>query len=156
MATKINFTPEHKAKLDVLLLDMLFGNLVITSFLGTTITVHSLVNECTMNTLQTLLGNLKKAIENLENVDTWNMSTSQERKLKELRNAQELVNLTIGYRKWMDQVNNEKQQIKNLKAELAILKASAATPEEKMKALTDKISAMGGTVDSEDTQEVQV
>lgn len=145
--TKINFTPEHKARLDVLLLAMLFGNLIIASVLGTTITAQSLLNECTMNTLQTLLGNLKRAIENLENLDAWSMSSNQQKKLKELKDAQELVNLTIGYRKWMDQVNSEKQQIKALKAELAILKASTATPEEKMKALTDKIAAMGGSVD---------
>lgn len=147
--TKINFTPEHKARLDVLLLAMLFGNLIVKSVLGTELTAQTLLNDSTINTLQTLLGNLKRSIENLENTDAWSMSAHQEKKLQELKDTKELINLVIGYRKYTEQVASEKQQIRTLKAELATLKASTATPEEKMKALEAKIAAMGGLLEDQ-------
>ena len=147
--TKINFTPEHKARLDVLLLAMLFGNLIVKSVLGTELTAQSLLNDSTINTLQTLLGNFKRAIENLENVDAWNMSSDQEKKLQELKDTKELINLVIGYRKYTEQVASEKQQVRKLKAELSRIKAENTTPAEKMKAIEEKILSMGGSLEDQ-------
>lgn len=147
MATqKINFTPEHKARLDVLVLAMLFGNLLIKGILGVEYAIQDLLNNITFNSLQNLLAGLKKEVDKIESLDEWSMTPYQQNRLQSVKETAELVNLIIGYRKYQLQISTEKQQIAALKAEMKNLKAQSITPEEKIKLIEAQITSMGGTL----------
>lgn len=154
MATqKINFTKEHQARLEELILKMLFGNIVVSGLMGITLNAHQLLNEATINTLTNLYTGLKKSIEALEAMDSWSMTPHQEKKLKTMKETQELINLAIGYKKYQTQVATEKQQIKALKAKVKELEAESLTPVERIKALKEEINSMGGDSVTEDDDE---
>lgn len=156
MATqKINFTKEHKVRLEQLALMMLFGNLVIKGPLGNEYNIQTLLHQTTIGTLQTTYSNLKKEIEKLEGLDTWSQTEYQQQKLAQLKETQELVNLIIGYKKYQAQVASDKQQLAALKAELKELEESNITPEEKIKALKAKIEGFGSEEAFEAAPEAQ-
>lgn len=145
---KINFTQEHQAKLNELILKMLFGNLVLKGLMGAEMNVHQLVNQTSINSLITMNSNLKKAVESIEGLDEWSQTPYQQRKLKDTKEMQELVNLLIGYKKFQEQKNSDAQQIKNLKAKMVELEAQTITPAEQLAKIKKEIADLGG--DSED------
>jgi hypothetical protein len=149
---KINFTPEHQNRLNVLVLKMLFGNLVLKSLMGSELNVHKLVNETSINSLVTMNSNLKKQVETLENVDEWSQSPYQQKKLKDTKEMQELVNLLIGYKRYQEQKNTDAQQIRNLKAEMAELKQQTITPAEKLAMIEKQIAELGGDVQTSEDE----
>lgn len=147
MTTKINFTTEHQTRLNELLLKLLFGNVVLTALLGTTLNVYQLLNETTINSLQSILVNLKKEIDKLANADSWSLNDYQQRKIADLQEYYETVNLIIGYRKHKSQIENNKQEVNSLKAELRAIESANLTPDEKIKQIKDRIAEKGGTLD---------
>lgn len=146
---KINFTQEHKARLEALALQMLMSNMTIKGPLGTNMNIQQLLHETTINSLQTMYANVKKEIEKINSLDTWSQTDYQQQKVKLLTDVQELINLIIGYKKYQAQLNNEKAELDSLKAELKELKKQNMTPEQQIKLIEEKINAMGGTVEDE-------
>lgn len=146
---RINFTQDHMTRLQELALEMLMTNLTVKGPLGTIFNIHQLLHETTTNTLQTMYANIKKEIEKINNLDTWSQTDYQQQKVKSLTAVSELINLIIGYKKYQVQLNNEKAEIDSLKAELKELKKQNMSPEEQIKAIEQKIMAMGGTVEVE-------
>lgn len=144
---KINFTPEHDAALKAVALELLFGGIFIKGIAGTQYSVFDLLHEVTVNTLVTMYGNLKKEITKIEELDEWSMNDYQQKKLVESKKMAEFLNLTIGWRKYQDQVASDKEQLKALKAKMKELKLSSMTPAEQMKEIEDQILSMGGTLD---------
>lgn len=141
---KINFTAEHQNRLNNLILKMLFGNLVLKGLMGTELNVHQLVNQTSINSLITMNSNLKKQISSIEDLDEWSQTPYQQKKLKDTKEMQELINLLIGYKKMQEQKNSDAQQIKNLKAKVAELEAQTATPAEQLAKLRKEIADLGG------------
>lgn len=148
---KINFTKEHLASLRELATKMLFNNILIKGTMGTELNVFELIHNTTINTLITLLGNVKKAIENMNNLDEWSMTPYQQKKLKILEENKEFLNLLIGYKKYRNEVQSDKEKLAQLKVKRAELEEQALTPEAKLKALDEEIAAMG-TLDEEETE----
>ena len=137
--TKINFNKAHYECMCEHLLDMLLNNEVIQHKM-LTLDVTALLHTTTINTLNSIRLDLKKAIDNLENQDEWSTTETNQKKLASLKDKKELVNLIIGYKRWQDEQESIKQTRKLLLEELDDLKESQKTPEDKIKELEDKLA----------------
>lgn len=137
--TKINFNKDHYDLMCEMLLEMLLNNEVIQHKM-ITLDVTALLHTTTINTLNSIRLDLKKAIDNLENQDEWSTTELNQKKLASLKDKKELVNLIIGYKRWQDEQESIKLTRKLLQEELDDLKESQKTPEDKIKELEDKLA----------------
>ena len=137
--TKINFNKGHYDLMCKMLLEMLINNEVIQHKM-LTLDVTVLLHTTTINTLNSIRLDLKKAIDNLENQDEWSTTELNQKKLASLKDKKELVNLIIGYKRWQEEQESIKQTRKLLLEELDDLKESQTTPEDKIKELEDKLA----------------
>lgn len=137
--TKINFNKGHYDLMCEMLLEMLLNNEVIQHKM-LTLDVTALLHTTTINTLNSIRLDLKKAIDNLENQDEWSTTELNQKKLASLKDKKELVNLIIGYKRWQDEQESIKLARKLLLEELDDLKESQKTPEDKIKELEDKLA----------------
>lgn len=137
--TKINFNKGHYDLMCEMLLEMLLNNEVIQHKM-LTLDVTALLHTATINTLNSIRLDLKKAIDNLENQDEWSTTELNQKKLANLKDKKELVNLIIGYKRWQDEQESIKLARKLLLEELNDLKESQKTPEDKIKELEDKLA----------------
>ena len=85
---------------------------------------------------------MAKAIENLENADEWVDSANQE-KIEKLTRQKELVNLIIGYKRWLLEQQETSELKKQLKKTLEDLKESQKTPEDKIKEIEAQLAELG-------------
>ena len=136
---KINFNKTHYEMMCEMLLEMLMNNETIQHKM-LTLDVVALVHTTTINTLNSIRLDLKKAIDNLENQDEWSTSEVNQKKLSTLKDKKELVNLVIGYKRWQEEQESIKLARKLLLEELEDLKESQKTPEDKIKELEDKLA----------------
>jgi len=144
---KINFTPEHSAKLKELAVKALFdGETFKPTGLGNENTIHDLIHNVSVDTLTKYHANVKKQVAEIENLDEWNLTDYQQRKAASLKKTQELVNLIIGYRRSEIEKAAEKKALQEKLSLYKQLKEEAKTPEERMKELEAEIVAAGGTL----------
>ena len=136
---KINFNKTHYEMMCEMLLEMLMNNETIQHKM-LTLDVVALVHTTTINTLNSIRLDLKKAIDNLENQDEWSTSEVNQKKLSTLKDKKELVNLVIGYKRWKLEQETVLQARKVLEDKLNDLKESQKTPEDKIKELEDKLA----------------
>ena len=132
---KINFTKEHYAKMKELAFDMLVNNEVVNTKLGQPLTIVDLLHTQTINTLNNIRLAIGKQIEGLENQDEWTTSTYQQEKLEKLKQAKELVNLIIGWKRHNMELAEAKAKKAELTQQLKELKESQKSPEDKIKEL---------------------
>ena len=136
---KINFTKDHLTRLKELITDMLFKNQYITTDLGQHLDASQLLHCTTINSLTKIRLNLTKKIEQLENADEW-VKTDQEQKiLVEMQTKKELVNLVIGYKRYMDELTTNRREKEMLEAEIQKLKDEQKTPADRIKEMEDKL-----------------
>lgn len=136
---KINFTKGHLTRLKELITDMLFKNQYITTDLGQHLDASQLLHCTTINSLTKIRLNLTKKIEQLENADEW-VKTDQEQKiLVEMQTKKELVNLVIGYKRYMDELTTNRREKEILEAEIQKLKDEQKTPADRIKEMEDKL-----------------
>ena len=133
--TKVNFTKEHYAKMKELAFDMLVNNEVVNTKLGQPLTIVDLLHTQTINTLNNIRLAIGKQIEGIENQDEWTTSTYQQEKLEKLKQAKELVNLIIGWKRHTTEVAEAKAKKAELTQQLKELKESQKSPEDKIKEL---------------------
>lgn len=138
---KINFTKEHYEKMKNLLVDMLINNEVILHKM-VTLDVVALVHTTSINSLNSCRLELSANISRLENQDEWTTSELNQIKLEKLKKQKELVNLVIGYKRWLDEQSTILSQRKELEAQLKALKESQKTPEDKIKELEAQLSGL--------------
>lgn len=142
---KINFTQDHFVQMQHLLLRMLMSNATITTKLGGELNVVELLHTTTINTLNSIRLSLAKHIENLENNDEWLADNASQEALDKAKAQKELVNLIIGYKRFI----LEKEEIKKKKAiletKLAELRESQKTPEDKVKELETELAGLDST-----------
>ncbi len=136
---KINFNKGHYDLMCEMLLEMLLNNEVIQHKM-LTLDVTALLHTTTINTLNSIRLDLKKAIDNLENQDEWSTTELNQKKLASLKGKKEMVNLIVGYKRWQDEQESIKMARKLLLEELNDLKESQKTPEDKIKELEDKLA----------------
>lgn len=139
---KINFTKEHYAKMKELAFAMLVNNEVVNTKLGQPLTIIDLLHTQTINTLNNIRLAISKQIESLENQDEWATSTYQQEKLEKLKQAKELVNLIIGWKRHNMEVQEAKTKKAELNAQLKQLKESQKTPEDRIKELEAQLTAI--------------
>lgn len=140
--TKINFTKDHFAKLQKMATEMLFNNEAVITKLGSPLTIVDLLHLTTIGTLNDIRLSLGKAIDRLENQDEWTSTEDTQEKLAGLKNKKELVNLIIGYKRFLleqEAVSRKKQELTN---KLNNLKESTKTPEDKIKELEEELATL--------------
>lgn len=140
--SKINFTKDHFAKLKDLAVKFLFKGIVIKGAINTELSVWDIIHNTTLNTLSTIYGNLKREVEKISNLDEWNLTDYQQRKLESLKEQLDFVNLTIGYKKYQVEIQADKEKLKELKAKQLELKESTLSPTERLAALEAEIAAI--------------
>lgn len=142
---KINFTQDHFAQMQHLLLGMLMSNTTITTKLGGELNVVELLHATTINTLNSIRLSLSKHIENLESKDEWIADNASQEVLDKAKTQKELVNLIIGYKRYMLEREETKRKKAALEAKLAELKESQKTPEDKIKELEAELAGLDST-----------
>jgi chromatin segregation and condensation protein Rec8/ScpA/Scc1 (kleisin family) len=124
------------------MLDMLMSNGVIFTKLGVALNACELMHTTTINTLNDIRLHISKTIEKLESKDEWVSESIDQVKLNTLKNQKELVNLIIGYKRFLAEQNEIKEQKEKLTKELNALKESQKSPEDRIKELEDKLSSL--------------
>ena len=136
---KVNFSKEHKERMEKLLLDMLMSNGIIQHKM-IVLDVVNLLHTTTINTLNSIRLDISKKITELENADEWVSSSRDQERLEMFKSRKELVNLIIGYKRWQDEQESIKQARKLLMEELEDLKEAQKTPDDKIKELEEKLA----------------
>lgn len=139
---KINFTKEHLAKLKDLAIKFLFKGILIKGAINSELSVWDILHNTTLNTLSTIYGNLKREVEKISNLDEWNLTDYQQKKLEVLKEQMEFVNLVIGYKKYQIEIQSDKDKLRELKAKQQELKESTLTPVERLAALEAEIASI--------------
>ena len=142
---KINFTQEHFEKLKAYAVEMLFTQETVTTKLGQTLNIVELLHTTTINTLNGIRLQLAKEIEAIENQDEWVSGEVSQRKLDSLKAKKELVNLIIGYKRFIQEQAEIARERASLEAELVRLKESQKTPEDKIKEIESKLETLEAT-----------
>lgn len=139
---KINFTKEHFNQLQILALEMLFNNECITSRMGSVLNIVDLLHTTTIGTLNDIRLSLSKGIEKLENTDEWIADDTTQAKLNVLKKNKELVNLIIGYKRFMIEKDANARKKAELEEKLNSIKESQKTPDEKIKEIESELSTL--------------
>ena len=142
MAT-INFTKEHRDKLMALAGEALVSGTTFKGSVGSEMNIYDLFHNTNIGTLTRIHGNLKKEITEIEALDEWSLTEHQQRKAARLKSIQELIFLLIGFKRKAEQDINTKSTAKELAAQIATLKRSTMTPEDQIKELEAKLTALG-------------
>ena len=139
MSNNITFTKEHKSKLDQLLIAALYDGLRFKGIAGTELNVHQLMHECTIKTIQTLYSNKVKEIETQTKLDKWSMTAYQQEKLESLKVEEEILDLMIGYKKYILSTEARATKLKEKRELLLKLKDESKTPQDRIKELETEI-----------------
>jgi chromosome segregation ATPase len=142
---KINFTQEHFEKLKAYAVEMLFTQETVITKLGQTLNIVELLHTTTINTLNSIRLQLAKEIETIENQDEWVSGEVSQRKLDSLKAKKELVNLIIGYKRFIQEQTEIARERASLEDELVRLKESQKTPEDKIKEIESKLETLTTT-----------
>lgn len=142
---KINFTDEHFAKMQELLMEMLIFNKTISGKLGQPINVIELLHTTSIQGLNNIRISLSKQIENLENQDEWIASPLTQSSLNELKSHKELVNLVIGYKRYRIEVAEQEAKRAELIKKIARMKEEAKTPEDRLREAEEELAALDST-----------
>lgn len=103
--------------------------------MGGTATIQELLHQTTVNTLVQMKQTLDKKIAAKESADEWSMTDEEQRKLTAMKADSELINLVIGWKKYVayqDEIAHKKAELDKM---IEQLKESQKTPEDKLKEL---------------------
>ena len=139
---KINFTQEHFNKMQALLLEMLMGNHTIETKFGQSLNAVELLHTTTISTLNSIRLNLKRQIQNLEEQDEWTQGTVHQQKLNDLKASAELVNLVIGYKRFLLEAEETKKRKAELQEKIAEMKEAQKTPEDRLKEAEEELASL--------------
>lgn len=137
---KINFKKEHFDKLKELAVKALFNNDTVVGRLGNSIDIVELIHGTTINSLNQIRLSLAKKIEGLEGKDEWAADDTNQVSLEKAKEQKDLVNLIIGYKRYKQEVADNKANKKALQEQLSALKESQKTPEDKIKELEAQLA----------------
>lgn len=135
MANKINFTKDHQVKLWNGINISVLNNKFFNTPMGGSATIQELLHQTTVNTLVQMKQSLDKKIAAKESADEWSMTDEEQKKLTELKADSELINLVIGWKKYVAYQNEVAKKKADLDKMIDELKESQKTPEDKLKEL---------------------
>jgi len=139
---KINFTPDHQAKLKALAMVFLFSGLLFKGAINTTLNVFQLIHDTSLNTLRTIYAFLEREIAALNKTTKWDMNDTQQRKLAKLQEQLEFIDLLIGYRLYQEQLKENRKLIAEKRQQLLELEDSILKPEDRINALRAELSLL--------------
>ena len=137
---KINFTKEHEAKLDALAVKMLKENGIVRTPMGQVLNIVELMHTTSINQLNNIRTTLLKAIQKKEEGDEWIETDTSA--LDQMKDAKELVNLIIGWKRKNLEIAENKARKEELSKKLAELKESTKTPEDRIKELEAQLAEL--------------
>lgn len=137
---KINFKKEHFDKLKELAVKALLNNDTVVGRLGNPIDIVELIHGTTINSLNQIRLSLAKKIEGLEGKDEWAADDTNQVSLEKAKEQKDLVNLIIGYKRYKQEVADNKANKRALQEQLSALKESQKTPEDKIKELEAQLA----------------
>ena len=137
---KINFTTENKTRLTELAVKFLFENLPISGPVGTSIRISDLLHNTSINSLVNMNSHLKKQIATMDDLDEWTCTDADKWKLERTKETQELVSLTIGYKKYLAEQEELEERKAALAAQIDSLKESQKTPAERIAELEKQLA----------------
>lgn len=139
---KINFTKDHFNKMLSMAAAMLVNNEVVMTKMGQPLNIVELMHTATIGTLMDIKKSLSKKIENLEDQDEWVESNTNQVNLTRYKNQKELVNLIIGWKRFMLEASEAAKRKQELESKLKELKDSQKTPEDKIKEIEAELASM--------------
>lgn len=139
---KINFTKDHFNKMLSMAAAMLVNNEVVMTKMGQPLNIVELMHTATIGTLMDIKKSLSKKIENLEDQDEWVESSTNQVNLTRYKNQKELVNLIIGWKRYMLEASEAAKRKQELESKLKELKDSQKTPEDKIKEIEAELASM--------------
>lgn len=139
---KINFTKDHFNKMLSMAAAMLVNNEVVLTKMGQPLNIVELMHTTTIGTLMDIKKSLSKKIENLEDQDEWIESNTNQVNLTRYKNQKELVNLIIGWKRFMLEASEAAKRKQELESKLKELKDSQKTPEDKIKEIEAELASM--------------
>ena len=137
---KINFNKEHETKLDALAIKMLKENGVVRTPMGQVLNIVELMHTTSINQLNNIRTALLKAIQKKEEGDEWIETDTSA--LDEMKDAKELVNLIIGWKRKNMEIAENKAKKAELTKKLTELKESTKTPEDRIKEMEAELAAL--------------
>ena len=139
---KINFTKDHYNKMLSMASVMLVSNEIVVTKIGSPLNIVELMHTTTINTLVNIKKELSKKIENLEDQDEWVESNINQTNLNKYKNQKELVNLIIGWKRYLLEVYETTKKKQELESKLRALKEAQKTPEDKIKEIEAELSSL--------------
>lgn len=139
---KVNFTKEHYDRMCSMAMKMLLDNGTVTTKLGQPLNIVELLHTTTIGSLNSIRLGLSKNIDNLEGQDEWVSSSDSQARLDGLREKKDLVNLIIGYKRYMMEKSEVEKKRRDLQERLNTLKESQKTPEDKIKELEEELNTL--------------
>ena len=137
---KINFTKEHEEKLDKFIVKMWKEDIIITGKLGQPLNICEL-KTLSPNSLNDLKLIYDKKILNLESKDEW-INNSENDKLDLFKFIREGLNLLVGFKRKISELNEIAQEREKLIAERNKLLESKKTPDDLIKDIDDKLKEL--------------
>ena len=137
---KINFTKDHMSRLLDLADEALFNKTVVFTKLGQPLNIYELLHTTTINQLNEIKLGLAKKIEKAEATDEWVAPDND--KLQSMKDAKELVNLIIGWKRYNLELDENARKKEELIEKLAELKESQKTPEDRIKEIEAQIKEL--------------
>ena len=137
---RINFTKSHMQRLLDLADAALFDKTVIFTKLGQPLNIYELLHTTSINQLNEIKIGLAKKIEKVESADEWIAPDND--KLQSMKDAKELVNLIIGWKRYNLELTENELKKEELTKKLAELKESQKTPEDRIKEIEAQIKEL--------------
>ena len=139
---KVNFKKEHFDRLKELAVKALLNNDAVIGRIGNPINIVELLHGTTINSLNQIRLSLTKKIESLEGKDEWVADGVNQESLEKAKEQKELVNLIIGYKRYLQEIEEINANKKALQEQLAVLNESQKSPEDKIKELESQLASL--------------
>ena len=120
--------------------EALFDKTVVFTKLGQPLNIYELLHTTTINQLNEIKLGLAKKIEKAEATDEWVAPDND--KLQSMKDAKELVNLIIGWKRYNLELDENARKKEELIEKLAELKESQKTPEDRIKEIEAQIKEL--------------
>ena len=137
---KINFTKEHEEKLDKFIVKMWKEDIIVAGKLGQPLNICEL-KTLSPNSLNDLKLIYDKKISNLESKDEW-IKNSENDKLDLFKFIREGLNLLVGFKRKLSELNEIAYEREKLIAERNKLLESKKTPDDLIKDIDDKLKEL--------------
>ena len=120
--------------------EALFDKTTVYTKLGQPLNIYELLHTTSINQLNEIKIGLTKKIEKAEAADEWIAPDND--KLQAMKDAKELVNLIIGWKRYNLELNENARKKEELTTKLTELKESQKTPEDRIKELEAQLKEL--------------